>query len=251
MRTAPAPPRASRSAPSRRRRCSSRTPARRWSASKLDDAALDALADAVRAACQPINDKRGTAEYRTKIVGVLAQRAAAVDRARARAASELRHEQASTSPPRSTASRPSSSASRRRACSTCCATSCGLTGSKEGCNNGNCGACTVILDGRLVNSCLVLARRGRGRARSTTIEGIAEGGELHPAAAEVPRARGAAVRHLHAGLHRRGEGAARRATRTRPRHEIRYWLAGNLCRCTGYDKIVRAVHGRRRPRCGR
>ena len=98
----------------------------------------------------------------------------------------------------------------------------------------------MILDGRLVPSCLVLAAEAQGRT-ITTIEGIAHGEHAAPAAAEVPRARRAAVRHLHAGLHRRGQGAARRESRIRPKKQARYWLAGNLCRCTGYDKIVRAV----------
>ena len=88
----------------------------------------------------------------------------------------------------------------------------GLTGAKEGCNNGNCGACNVILDGVLVNSCLVLAVEVEGKP-ITTIEGIAPPDGLHPLAAEVPGARRAAVRHLHAGLHRGGQGAAGPATR--------------------------------------
>ena len=115
-----------------------------------------------------------------------------------------------------------------------------LTGSKEGCNNGNCGACNVILDGRLVNSCLVLAVEVQGRS-VTTIEGIAGAAGAASAPAEVPGTRGAAVRHLHAGLHRGRQGAAGAQPAARPRHEVRHWLAGNLCRCTGYDKIVRAV----------
>ena len=121
----------------------------------------------------------------------------------------------------------------------------GLTGTKEGCSTGDCGACSVTVDGRLVCSCLVLGVEANGKSIAT-IEGMAQGDELHPAAAQVPRARGAAVRHLHAGLPGRRQGAAGEATRTRRETEVRYWLAGNLCRCTGYDKIVRAVHGRRR-----
>ena len=115
----------------------------------------------------------------------------------------------------------------------------GLTGSKEGCNNGNCGACSVLLDGRLVNSCLVLAVEAAGK-QVTTIEGLAGDGGLHP----VQRAflENAA---LQCGICTPGFLVAAKALLDRnPRpseHEIRYWLAGNLCRCTGYDKIVRAV----------
>ena len=84
----------------------------------------------------------------------------------------------------------------------------GLTGTKEGCNDGNCGACTVELDGRIVTSCLVLGVEVEGK-EMTTIEGVAQGSTLHPVAAGVPGKRRAPVRHLHARLHRRSQGAAR------------------------------------------
>jgi aerobic carbon-monoxide dehydrogenase small subunit len=114
-----------------------------------------------------------------------------------------------------------------------------MTGSKEGCNNGNCGACSVLLDGRLVNSCLVLAAEVEG-ARVDTIEGMAEGEHLHP----LQRAflEEAA---LQCGICTPGFLVASRAllaANPKPtEEEARFWLAGNLCRCTGYDKIIRAV----------
>jgi carbon-monoxide dehydrogenase small subunit len=115
----------------------------------------------------------------------------------------------------------------------------GLTGSKEGCNDGNCGACTVMLDGRIVNSCLVLGVEAEG-ASITTIEGVAGGSALHP----VQRAflEQAA---LQCGFCTPGFIVAAKALldeESSPSDErIRLWLANNLCRCTGYDKILRAV----------
>ena len=115
----------------------------------------------------------------------------------------------------------------------------GLTGTKEGCNDGNCGACTVMLDDRIVPACLVLGVEAEG-ARITTIEGIAQGSELHP----LQRAflENAA---LQCGVCTPGFIVAAKALLDREPHpgeeRIRLWLANNLCRCTGYDKIVRAV----------
>jgi len=115
----------------------------------------------------------------------------------------------------------------------------GLTGSKEGCNNGNCGACTVLLDGLPVNSCLVLGVEVEG-AQVTTIEGIADGSHLHPI--QQCFLEGAA---LQCGICTPGFIMASKALLEKnpnpSEHEIRFELAGNLCRCTGYDKIVRAV----------
>jgi carbon-monoxide dehydrogenase small subunit len=114
-----------------------------------------------------------------------------------------------------------------------------LTGSKEGCNNGNCGACNVLFDGRLVNSCLVLAVEAQGRA-IVTIEGIAGADGLHPLQQKF-------LEHaaLQCGICTPGFIVAARALLERHPHpteaQARHWLAGNLCRCTGYDKIVRAV----------
>jgi aerobic carbon-monoxide dehydrogenase small subunit len=115
----------------------------------------------------------------------------------------------------------------------------GLTGAKEGCNNGNCGACNVILDGALVNSCLVLAVEIDGRGL-TTIEGIATAQGLHPLQEKF-------IAHaaLQCGFCTPGFIVAAKALldqNPKPSEtEIRGWLAGNLCRCTGYDRIVRAV----------
>jgi carbon-monoxide dehydrogenase small subunit len=114
-----------------------------------------------------------------------------------------------------------------------------LTGTKEGCNNGNCGACNVLLDGRLVNSCVVLGVEIQGRA-VTTIEGLAGPQGLHPLQQKFLE--NAA---LQCGICTPGFLVAAKALLDRnPRpseYQVRHWLAGNLCRCTGYDKIVRAV----------
>jgi carbon-monoxide dehydrogenase small subunit len=115
----------------------------------------------------------------------------------------------------------------------------GLTGAKEGCNDGNCGACTVLLDGEPVDSCLVLAVEVEG-ASITTIEGIARDGRLHPL--QQCFLEGAAVQ---CGICTPGTIVAAKALLDRnpspSEKEVRLALAGNLCRCTGYDKIVRAV----------
>ena len=115
----------------------------------------------------------------------------------------------------------------------------GLTGAKEGCNNGNCGACNVILDGALVNSCLVLTVEINGR-NVTTIEGIATPQGLHPLQEKF-------IAHaaLQCGFCTPGFIVASKALLDQnpnpSENEVRQWLAGNLCRCTGYDRIVRAV----------
>ncbi|NJN84715.1 MAG: (2Fe-2S)-binding protein [Caldilineaceae bacterium] len=114
-----------------------------------------------------------------------------------------------------------------------------LTGAKEGCNNGNCGACNVILNGTLVNSCLVLAVETQG-AEITTIEGIAGTEGLHPLQQKF-------LEHaaLQCGICTPGFIVSSKALLDKnpdpSEHDVRLWLAGNLCRCTGYDKIVRAV----------
>jgi carbon-monoxide dehydrogenase small subunit len=115
----------------------------------------------------------------------------------------------------------------------------GLTGVKEGCNNGNCGACNVILDGALVNSCLVLAVEING-CTVTTIEGIATTQGLHPLQEKF-------IAHaaLQCGFCTPGFIVASKVLLDQnpnpSESEVREWLAGNLCRCTGYDRIVRAV----------
>jgi aerobic carbon-monoxide dehydrogenase small subunit len=115
----------------------------------------------------------------------------------------------------------------------------GLMGTKEGCGTGDCGACSVILDRRLVASCLVLAAEAQERS-ITTIEGIAAGSTLHPVQKAFLREAA-----LQCGVCTPGFIVASKAlldTNVAPTEEqVRYWLAGNLCRCTGYDKIVRAV----------
>ncbi len=115
----------------------------------------------------------------------------------------------------------------------------GLTGTKEGCNNGNCGACSVIMDGRVVNSCCVLGVEAEG-AEVTTIEGVADGENLHPL--QQCFLEEAA---LQCGVCTPGFIVAAKALLddepTPDEGRVRHWLAGNLCRCTGYDKIVRAV----------
>ena len=114
-----------------------------------------------------------------------------------------------------------------------------LTGAKEGCNNGNCGACNVIMDGRLVNSCCVLGVEADG-CEITTIEGIGSAANLHPLQQKF-------LEHaaLQCGICTPGFIVSAKALLDEnpnpSEDEVRYWLAGNLCRCTGYDKIVRAV----------
>jgi aerobic carbon-monoxide dehydrogenase small subunit len=115
----------------------------------------------------------------------------------------------------------------------------GLTGTKEGCSTGDCGACSVTVDGRLVCSCLMLAVEASGK-KVETIEGLSKGDKLHPLQKKF-------VEHaaLQCGVCTPGFLVAAKAllekNKTPTETEVRYWLAGNLCRCTGYDKIIRAV----------
>ena len=114
-----------------------------------------------------------------------------------------------------------------------------LTGSKEGCASGDCGACSVMMDGRLVCACLLLAAEAEGSVIET-IEGMANGSDLHPLQQQF-------LDHaaLQCGVCTPGFLIAAKALLDRnpdpTETEVRFWLAGNLCRCTGYDKIVRAV----------
>ena len=114
-----------------------------------------------------------------------------------------------------------------------------LTGSKEGCSSGDCGACSVIIDDRLVCSCLVLAAEVDG-SKIETIEGMSDGDTLHPLQQKF-------IDHgaLQCGFCTPGILVAAKALLSKNPNpteiELRYWLAGNLCRCTGYDKIIRAV----------
>ena len=115
----------------------------------------------------------------------------------------------------------------------------GLTGVKEGCGTGDCGACSVTLDGQLVCACLVLGAEAEGRT-ITTVEGMADGEKLHPLQEQF-------INHaaLQCGICTPGFLIAAKAlldeNLSPTETEIRYALAGNLCRCTGYDKIVKAV----------
>ncbi|MCT8331741.1 (2Fe-2S)-binding protein [Albidovulum sediminis] len=115
----------------------------------------------------------------------------------------------------------------------------GLTGAKEGCGTGDCGACSVTVNGRLVCSCLVLGAEAQD-AEISTIEGMADADTLHP----LQRA---FIEHaaLQCGICTPGILVAAKALLEKnpdpSDEELRYWLAGNLCRCTGYDKIIRAV----------
>ena len=115
----------------------------------------------------------------------------------------------------------------------------GLMGAKEGCGTGDCGACSTIMDGRVVCSCLVLGAEAQGRTIET-IEGMAKGSELHPLQRKF-------IEHaaLQCGICTPGFlMAAKALLEVNPdptESQIRFWLAGNLCRCTGYDNIVRAV----------
>jgi aerobic carbon-monoxide dehydrogenase small subunit len=115
----------------------------------------------------------------------------------------------------------------------------GLTGSKEGCATGDCGACSITVDGWLVCSCLMLAAEAEGR-EIRTIEGMAQGGRLHPLQQKFLEQAA-----LQCGICTSGMLVASDALLKKnpnpSEEEVRFWLAGNLCRCTGYDKIVRAV----------
>jgi carbon-monoxide dehydrogenase small subunit len=115
----------------------------------------------------------------------------------------------------------------------------GLTGAKEGCNNGNCGACSVIMNGRVVNSCCVLGVEAED-AEITTIEGIGHADHLHPLQQAFLEEAA-----LQCGICTPGFIVAAKSLLDHEpnpdEHRVRWWLANNLCRCTGYDKIIRAV----------
>ena len=114
-----------------------------------------------------------------------------------------------------------------------------LTGTKEGCGTGDCGACSVIVDGRLMCACLMLAPEAEGK-RVQTIEGLAEKSELHPLQRQFLEQAA-----LQCGFCTPGLLMASKALLDKnpdpTETEVRYWLAGNICRCTGYDKVIRAV----------
>jgi len=116
----------------------------------------------------------------------------------------------------------------------------GLTGTKEGCLTGDCGACTVVFNGRIVDSCLVMAAEAEG-ATIETVEGLARDGRLHPVQEAFLQQAA-----LQCGICTPGFLVAAKALLAEnpapSEEEIRYWLAGNLCRCTGYEKILSAVN---------
>ena len=115
----------------------------------------------------------------------------------------------------------------------------GLTGSKEGCEDSECGACMMLVDGRPVNSCSFLALQANGRS-VTTVEGLARGAELHPLQRQFAELGGVQCGYCTSGMLM--SAAALLETKPRPSEaEIRWALSGNLCRCTGYSKIVQAV----------
>ncbi len=189
--------------------------------SKLDDAAVNAAAQACSAACRPIDDKRGTIAYRTKVAGVL------LTMAKLHVSTTINGE------PMEFLCEPGDTmldALRGPLA---------LTGSKEGCASGDCGACSITVDDRLVCSCLMLAAEAEGHDLRT-IEGMAHGENLHPLQQKFLE-----TAALQCGICTSGMLVASDALlRKNPRpseEEVRFWLAGNLCRCTGYDKIVRAV----------
>ena len=115
----------------------------------------------------------------------------------------------------------------------------GLTGSKEGCATGDCGACSITVDGRLVCSCLMLAVEAEGR-KVETIEGMAKGDKLHPLQQKFLEQAALQCGICTSGMLIAADALLKKNPNP-SEEEVRFWLAGNLCRCTGYDKIVRAV----------
>jgi aerobic carbon-monoxide dehydrogenase small subunit len=115
----------------------------------------------------------------------------------------------------------------------------GLTGSKEGCASGDCGACSITLDDRLICSCLMLAVEAEGH-QIRTIEGMSKGDHLHPLQQKFLEAAALQCGICTSGMLMASDALLKKNPKP-SEEEVRFWLAGNLCRCTGYDKIVRAV----------
>jgi aerobic-type carbon monoxide dehydrogenase small subunit (CoxS/CutS family) len=115
----------------------------------------------------------------------------------------------------------------------------GLSGSKEGCDDSECGACMMLVDDRPVNSCSYLALQANGRA-ITTVEGLAQGAELHPLQSQFAELGGVQCGYCTSGM-LMSAAALLKVNRRPSDEEIRWALSGNLCRCTGYSKIIEAV----------
>ena len=194
-----------------------------------DDAAAR-FGELVAAAASPIDDVRGTAAYRRHALSVLARADADVG-LEGRDAADLHDQRRAARGRRAVGGRVAAVRAARAAA---------LPGSKNACEQGECGSCSVYLDGVLVCSCLVAAGQAEGR-EVVTVEGLAGRGRAAPGAGGVPRGRRGAVRVLHAGADRRHARPAGAQRRRRRDAEIREALAGNLCRCTGYEKILDAV----------
>ena len=197
----------------------------------------NAAAAACSAACRPIDDKRGTIAYRTKVAGVLLKRTVAIAAKRAqrelKTMTKLHVSTTINGEPTEFLCEPNDTmldALRGPL---------GLTGSKEGCASGDCGACSITLDDRLVCSCLMLAAEAEGH-EIHTIEGMAHGDRLHPLQQKFLEMAALQCGICTSGMLVASDALLRKNSRP-SEEEVRFWLAGNLCRCTGYDKIVRAV----------
>ncbi len=192
---------------------------------------------AVAAAATPISDVRGSAEYRRAMAAVIAGRAIETALSRARTGGG-RMKVAATLNVNGVAYPVELDPGTNLLAAVRDVV--GLTGSKEGCDDSECGACMMLLDGQPVNACSYLALQAEG-SEITTVEGLADGDTLAPAAVGVSRAGRCPVRLLHSRDAHLRDGTPRRRTRAPTEDEVRIGLSGNLCRCTGYDGIVKAV----------
>ena len=218
---------------------------------ELDDEAIVEAARLAAEAAEPQDDVRGSAEYKRSVVRVFVERglrAAAAngeERWLIRRSSPRRRRRTRAVTVTVNGEAHAAEVEPRLLLVHFLRETLGLTGTHIGCDTTNCGACTVLLDGTPVKSCTMLAVQADGH-EVTTVEGLAQGGELHPIQEGFKRGARPPVRLLHARDDAPSVGAARRRTRTRREEEIRWALSGNLCRCTGYQNIVKAVQLRRR-----